>query len=97
MNVPVNYTPDYRQYNGLWFTRLYSSKTIKEALREIPTDARKVPIPKFLEGVVGEFFVVNQLDKYHIDGNTTGAFILIAMEEGKVAQARTAYELAWKR
>src|SRR3989344_6387601 len=92
-NIPINYRADYRQYNGPWFTRTYSSKVIIENLGKIPEDAKKVPIPKFLEKIVGSFYVVNQLDKYNIDGNNNSALILIMIEEGKVARARTEYEL----
>lgn len=61
---------DYKQLG-----RIYAAHIIKEMLGEIPSDAKKVPLPSFLEIKVGEFYIVNEVDANRIEGSLTPSVI----------------------
>jgi hypothetical protein len=67
-----------RYFKGeeIGWRRVYSKDRIEKDLGEIPNDAKKLKLPGFVERFVGEFYEINQADKYSIEGNNLGLKIL---------------------
>lgn len=91
----------YEQWTQPVYRRIYSEKRIIEKLGKIPENAVHITIPglerviaSLFESVFGKFFVVSQMNKYEIEGNTGGQFVLAALEESKRAKLRANWGIA---
>jgi len=82
----------YKDYKQPFYRRLYSGRKIREKLGEISNDSYKIKLPKTIEKIIGDFYVVSQIDKFRIDENTIGHFVLAVLKEAERVARYQAYE-----
>lgn len=54
---------------------------------------KKVLLPGFLEDMIGDWYLVNQMDMHRINENTIGQFVITAQEGARKAQQRVAWQI----